>query len=251
MYFRYRACIYSIIHSFIFSIMVKYALKANTLGDESKGCIAVVSAVGAATLDDVIGHMITEGTGLTRPQAMAYFEKLSQSIEYFIGLGFSVSTPLFRTRTSISGVFTSKNDSFDAIRHQINVRTVSGVRLGKLEKNLSTVKTKLNKLFPSPEILTDGSTETENRRITPAGLAVLRGSLLKFDPKDVQQGIFFIATDNPAEETRAEIYTTLRSNEINFQIPALQPKDYTLVVKSSYYSWSIARKGELEYTLSV
>jgi len=231
--------------------MVKYALKANTLGDDTKGCIAVASAVGAATLDDVIGHMITEGTGLTRPQAMAYFEKLTQSVEYFIGLGFSVSTPLFRSRASISGTFKNKQDSFDASRHRINVRTISGIRLSRLEKNLSPMKIKLNKLFPSPEILTDGTTETDNDRITSGGLAVLRGSLLRFDPKNPEQGIFFIAADNPAEEIRAEVYTAMRSSEVNFQIPSLQPNDYILVVKSDYYGWSSIRKGELEYTLSV
>jgi hypothetical protein len=64
--------------------MVKYALRENTLGENSKGCIAVVSALGVASLEDIIGHMISEGTGLTRPQAMAYFEKLSQSVDYFI-----------------------------------------------------------------------------------------------------------------------------------------------------------------------
>ena len=231
--------------------MVKYALKANTLGDDTKGCIAIVSAIGAANLNDVIGHMIAEGAGLTRPQAMAYFEKLTQSVEYFVGLGFSVSTPLFRTRTSISGTFAGKNDSFDASRHRVNVRTVSGVRLSKLEKNLPTVKIKFNRLFPLPEILTDSSTDTENGRITSGGTAVLRGSLLKFNPKDAQQGIFFVAADNPAEEIRVEIYQTIRSNEITFQIPELQPNEYTLVVKSDYYSWSSVRKGELDCTLSV
>jgi len=231
--------------------MVKYALKANTLGDDTKGCIAIVSAIGAANLNDVIGHMIAEGAGLTRPQAMAYFEKLTQSVEYFVGLGFSVSTPLFRTRTSISGTFAGKNDSFDASRHRVNVRTVSGVRLSKLEKNLPTVKIKFNRLFPLPEILTDSSTDTENGRITSGGTAVLRGSLLKFNPKDAQQGIFFVAADNPAEEIRVEIYQTIRSNEITFQIPELQANEYTLVVKSDYYSWSSVRKGELDCTLSV
>ena len=231
--------------------MVKYALKENTLGEDSKGCLAIVSALGVATLEDVTGHMIAEGTGLTRPQAMAYFEKLSQSVEYFIGLGFTVSTPLFRTRTTISGTFENKYDSFDSARHQINVKTISGVRMNKLEKGLSAVKTKLNRLSPSPEIFTDAGTVTDNGRITPAGVAVLRGSLLKFDPKDGEQGIFFVAADNPAEEIRVENYTTIRSNEVNFQIPALEPKDYILVVKSSYYGWSTVRKGELDGTLSV
>jgi hypothetical protein len=231
--------------------MVKYALKENKLGEDSKGCLAIVSAVGAATIDDVIGHMIEEGTGLTRPQAMAYFEKLTQSVEYFLGLGFAVSTPLFRTRATISGTFNNKFDSFDPERHQINVRTISGIRLSKLEKDLSPVKTKLNRLFPSPEIFTDSTTETDNGAITSGGGAVLRGSLLKFDPKDTQQGIFFVPADNPAEEIRAQVYQIIRSNEVSFTIPALDPKDYFLVVKSSYYSWASVRKGEMENLLTV
>ena len=231
--------------------MVKYALRENTLGDDSKGCLAVVSAVGFANLEAVIGHMIDEGTGLTRPQAMAYFEKLTQSVEFFIRLGFSVSTPLFRSRATISGNFKNKYDSFDPERHQINVRTISGIRLNKLEKGLASVKTKLNRLFPSPDVLTDSTSDTENSRITSGGIAVLRGSLLKFDPKDSQQGIFFVAADNPAEEIRAENYTTIRSNEVNFQIPALDTKNYFLVVKSDYYSWTNVRKGEMESILTV
>ena len=231
--------------------MVRYALKENKLGEDSKGCLAIVSALGAATIDDVIGHMISEGTGLTRPQAMAYFEKLAQSVEYFIGLGFVVSTPLFRTRTTISGTFRDKFDSYDPARHQINVKTISGVRLSKLQRDLSTVKTKLNRLFPSPEILTDSTTETDNSKITSGGGAVLRGSLLKFDPADVQQGIFFVAADNPAEEIRVQVYQTLRSNEISFTIPILEPKDYSVTVKSTYYGWASVRKGEMENVLSV
>jgi len=231
--------------------MVKYALKDNKLGENTKGYIAVVSSLGTANLDDLIGYIIAEGTGLTRPQAMAYFEKLTQSVEYFVQLGFSVSTPLFRTRASISGTFANKADSFDSARHKINVRTISGIRLNKLETRLPTVKTKFNSLYPFPEALSDVSSETENGKLTIGGVAVLRGSLLKFDPLDVQQGIFFVAADNPAEEIRAEKYSTIRSNEVNFQIPELEPKDYILIVKSSYYSWSKVRKGEMDNVLKV
>jgi len=118
-----------------------------------------------------------------------------------------------------------------------------------LETGLPVVKTKFNSLFPSPESLTDASSETENTKLTPGGVAVLRGSLLKFDPNDVQQGIFFVAADNPAEEIRADKYATIRSSEVNFQIPALEAKDYILTVKSAYYSWTKVRKGEMENVL--
>ena len=231
--------------------MVQYALRENTLKGDPNGYIAEVNALGVATLDDIIGQMITEGSGLTRPQAMAYFEKLTQSVEYFINLGFTVSTPLFRLMTSISGTFTNKDDSFDPARHQINVRTISGVRLSKLEKELSTVKTRLNRSYPAPELLTDISTGMDNSRITGGGIAILRGSLLKFDPCDTKQGIFFTAADNPAEEIRVENYALIRTKEVNFQIPALDPKAYLLSVKSSYYAMSSVRKGEMEYLLTL
>ena len=231
--------------------MVTYALRENTLKGSPEGYIAVVNTLGVATLDDIIGQMITEGSGLSRPQAMAYFEKLAQSVEYFINLGFTVSTPLFRLRTSISGTFNNKDDSFDPARHQINVRASSGVRLNKLEKELSAVKTRLNRLFPSPEILSDTSTGTDNAQITGGGIAILRGSLLKFDPLDTQQGIFFAAVDNPAEEIRVKNYGLIRAKEVHFQIPPLEPKNYVLSVKSSHYAVSSVRKGEMEYMLTV
>jgi len=79
----------------------------------------------------------------------------------------------------------------------------------------------------------------------------LRGSLLKFNTQDAQQGIFFAAADNPAEEVRVQVYQTVRSNEVSFTIPALEPKDYFLIVKSSYYGWSNVRKGEMENLLRV
>jgi hypothetical protein len=102
-----------------------------------------------------------------------------------------------------------------------------------------------------PEILTDSSTETENSKITSGGSAVLRGSLLRFDPQDTRQGIFFVAADNPAEEIRVDIYITIRSTEVTLQIPVLEPKNYILIVKSSYYSRTSVRKGEMDCVLTV
>jgi len=101
------------------------------------------------------------------------------------------------------------------------------------------------------EIFTDSTTETDNGIITSGGGAVLRGSLLKFDPKNDGEGIFFVAADNPAEEIRATVYQTIRSNEVSFTIPAIEPKDYVLTVKSTYYGWASVRKGEMENLLTV
>ena len=65
--------------------MLQYALVENVMTTAPHNCIAVVSSPEVKGLNDVIDCMIAEGTGLTRPQAMAYFEKLTQTIEYFLG----------------------------------------------------------------------------------------------------------------------------------------------------------------------
>ena len=52
--------------------MINYMLVENSITAEKETCYAVVSSPGTKNLDDIITHMIEEGSGLTRPQAMAY-----------------------------------------------------------------------------------------------------------------------------------------------------------------------------------
>ena len=54
--------------------MLKYCLVDNRLAKDEKNFVAMVSSPVTMTLDKLIDEMISEGTGLTRPQALAYFE---------------------------------------------------------------------------------------------------------------------------------------------------------------------------------
>ena len=102
--------------------MINYILVENDITAENESCYAIVSSPGTKNLDDIITHMIEEGSGLTRPQAMAYFERLTQSVIHYANQGYSIATPLFRTRPTICGVFKGKGDKFDPERHQIKIR---------------------------------------------------------------------------------------------------------------------------------
>jgi hypothetical protein len=231
--------------------MLKYSLLENQLTTDLYSCIAVVSGQGKKNLDDIIDYMIAEGTGLTRPQAMAYFEKLVQSIEFFIRLGYSVSTPLLKIRASITGVFTDKNDSFDPLRHQVHVKTTSGTRLYKLEENLKVTKVQPNHPSPVIELFSDATTGRINDLATPGGIGVVKGSLLKFDPSDVRLGVFFISAEDPEAESRASVYSGVRPSEVHFQIPSsLTPGEYNLVVRAIVNSSEVIRKGEFIYTVT-
>ena len=61
--------------------------------------------------------------------ALAYYEKLIQIIEYFVGQGHRAVTSPVHIKPSISGVFMEPDDYSDSSCHQINIRTLSGLHL--------------------------------------------------------------------------------------------------------------------------
>jgi hypothetical protein len=231
--------------------MLKYALVENAMALDPSSCVAIVSSPESKNLDDVINFMVAEGTGLTRPQAMAYFEKLTQTILYFVGQGHSVATPLLRVRPTISGVFNNKSDNFDPSRHQVNIRATAGLRLRDLETNIKLEKVKASTQAPMPDTFTDVLSGESNFFATPGGIGVLKGQMLKFDVDDEQQGIFFVPVNDPATEIRVEAYSGIKPSEIHFQIPALETNDYYLVVKSIHKIGKSILKGELGTVINV
>ena len=81
-----------------------------------------------------------------RPQTPAYFEiliqfeKLIQMITYFLKEGNQVITPLFKVRPAITGVFDNNEAIFDPSRHNIHIRTSTGLRLYKFTSNIQLQK---------------------------------------------------------------------------------------------------------------
>ena len=226
--------------------MMTYALVENGLALGPFKCVAIVSSPEVKGLNAVIDHMVAEGTGLTRPQALAYFEKLTQTIEYFVGEGHRVVTPLLRVRPTISGVFDNKKDLFDPSRHQLNIRASAGLRLKKLPSKVKMEKVEVSQQAPLPVLFIDGNSEEINLFADPGGIGVLKGNRMKFDPSDTAVGIFFVAAGDPTNETRVEVYSGIKPSEIHFQIPTLPSGDYIIVVKTRSKNGNLILKGELK-----
>ncbi len=69
---------------------------------------------------------------------------------------------------------------------------------------------------PTPLLqrFTDLNTDTVNATFTPGQIASIKGSLLKFNEEDMQQGIFFISADNA--ETRVSRVVKNKPSELPF-----------------------------------
>ena len=223
--------------------MVDYAVIESTIPGIDK-CIATICGQKSRTLDDVIDHMIAEGTGLTRPQALAYFEKIVQIFEYFVQQGHRVVTPLVSVQPSIKGNFEDTEDMFDSSRHRIRIRSSSGIRMRKLESSVRLNKVDNKFREPAPKSLFDGTFREKNTKATPSGIASLYGKDLKFDQEDTQQGIFFISSTDV--ETRVDVYNRIKPAEVGFQIPALTSGEYTVEIRTISRTGGKLKKGILK-----
>ena len=228
--------------------MVNYAVIENSVLSDGSYMAKICNSE-SKELDDVIAYMVAEGTGLTRPQAYAYFEKLVQTFEYFLSQGHRINTPLLRVTPSIGGKMLGKRDVFDPTRHTLHIRSCSGTRLSALENAIKTKKVKYRKALPNPEEFTDSVTGVANLSATPGDIGVLRGNLLKFDKDDLAQGIFFIAENDPTQETRVSSYSGVKPAEVHCRIPNLVPGSYRLVVRA--FIGNNIREGEMDNLLTV
>ena len=232
--------------------MIKYILVENAITAENESCYAVVSSPGTINLDDIITHMIEEGSGLTRPQAMAYFERLTQSVIHYANQGYSIATPLFRTRPTICGVFKGKGDKYDPERHQIKIRGMEGQRLREMPIKIRKI-VKVTDSLQSPILytFTDVCSEEKNKTLTSCGMGVLAGKLLRFNAKDDRLGLFFVPVNDQKNKIRVKVYSGVRPSEIHFKIPELEAGEYKLIALTLSRSGKKILNGQLEETLKV
>ena len=231
--------------------MIRYSLTKNTMNPDSNGYIAKIKQLKKTGLDEILDHMTDEGTGLTRPQALAYFEKLIQTFEYFIEERGSVNTPLCCIQTSITGIFRDKQDTFDPKRHHIHLRIKPGIRLKNLKQRLKLQKEERPEQAPCPGFFLDIASKTFNETVTPQSIATLQGKNLKFDSEDLEQGIFFIPEDSSKSTVRVNAYSSITTTEVHFLIPSMPPGNYTVLIKSIMRRHTSIRSGILQPLVTV
>jgi len=211
--------------------MIKYCLVENALSENTKNYLAKVYRLENKNLDDILKYMVEEGSGLTRHQAMAYFERLTQAVMRFTEEGYSVSTPLFQVRTTISGVFNDMFDCYDPDRHELNIRISSGRRVQKFSKKIKLKKVSKSPSSPWLMSFIDAASQKADLIATPGNLAKLEGSNLKFDPHDNRQGVFFISREDQHVQFRAAVYSGITPSSVHLLIPALPAGKYGIEIR--------------------
>jgi hypothetical protein len=229
--------------------MIKYALAKNQMAKDKPNYVANVSCMDYKNYDDLIDIMVEEGSGLTRPQALAYFERLIQSVNRLLENGCTINTPLFKVRPTIKGVFETADDYFDPKKQKLSYTMCAGKRMKPVTANIELKKIKSS--LPVIKTYFDGVSRETNTIITPGGNAVIKGENLQFDPEDPEQGVFFCEVHHPKTAIRALSFMKNTFNEITFMVPRLEAGNYILKIKTCNSDKSIKSNGTLKQVLTV
>lgn len=230
---------------------LEYYLIPNHMTADPDDFMAVSSNSNTYTIEDIYKQMTREGSTITKAEALAVFEEITQAIAGILEEGHSIVTPLVNITSSVSGVFESEDDRFDPSRHKVRLNIANGLRLRELDGAISPVVGSSGMRQPSLLRFHDNGSETQNELITPNGGARIKGSLLKFDEEDDAQGIFFI---DQADNTEHRVEKPLLRNkpgELIFILPDLPAGDYRLEVRSLLNNTTTLRRGALSQDLTV
>lgn len=222
----------------------------NHLHPNGKNFMAVSSNTENYTLDDVFDCMVREGSTITKAEALAVFEEISQHIIEIVEDGNSVTTPLVNISSSVKGTFEDTDERFNPNDHRVRITIAAGKRLAKSASEISPQRVRGKKRRPHITYVKDIESDTTNKTITPNGPVRIIGSLLQFDEDDPDQGIFFVDTNNREEIKVASPIKNMPS-ELIFINPDLPAGTYSMEIRSIVYNTSKIRKGILNDSLRV
>lgn len=196
---------------------LRYGLVPNHLTDDPNDCMAVATDNDTVSVDSIVEKMIGKGSTVTKAEALSVIEEFEYAVVDAIQKGNNVNTDLFKIYPSVSGVFTDKQDGFDSQRHAVRLNLNPGKRLNEAIGNIELKKVDISSPGPVLQQFINLKNNVINESFSPGQIVSIKGSNLKFNAEDEEQGVFFIAADGV--ETKASNVIKNKPSELMFFVP--------------------------------
>lgn len=213
---------------------ISYSLIDNKLTPDPNDLRTQVQITSTATIEDLANDIVRPGSTVTKAEFLAIYEEFKTAVIRRAQRGESVVTDLFVLRPALTGVWRDASDVFDPRRHRGHLRLSASTLLRKAEAELRFVLVRaMSQSEPRPERVEDLLTDAVNGSLTKGNLAHLRGTNLKYDLSDPDQGLFFIKTSSSSAAVRVERVKKNTPSEQLFVVPSgLSAGVYRLEVRS-------------------
>lgn len=228
---------------------LRYGLVPNHLTDDPNDCMAVTTDNDTVNFEQIVERAIGKGSTVTKAEALSTVEEYEYAIVEAIKNGNNVITNLFKIFPSINGVFVDDEDGFDPARHSIKLNLNAGSRLKSIVDDIELKKVTITSPQPTIQRFTDLKNNVVNETFTPGQIVSIKGSYLKFNEEDEQQGIFFIADDS--SETKVTNVVKNKPSELMFFVPeSLVSGTFQVEVRTVFQNTKKLRVGRLLIDLS-
>ena len=228
--------------------MLKYALFLNKLTPEPLDCAARVVDVPAFNLDDIVKRATQEGKTMTEEEMYAAYSSIEKAMIDIISEGGSVQLSILNTAFTVSGVFDNDEEPFTEGKHQLNLKLYPSDSLVAAARQNRLKRVKAKEYAPEPTKLEDIASDTVNERLTPGNMACLKGTDLKFDLEQADEGLYVVSDRGPA--VKVEQLARNMPGELVFLVPAKLGKgSYWLEVRNR--SYQTLSTGRLKHPLVV
>ena len=239
---------------------IDFALFENNLTPDPDDYNAVVQLTRTADAETLIQRVLQQGSTLTEAVLRAAAVELARATKSLLLEGARVQLfDLADFWPRVKGVFVSGADGFDPARHRVDVAVTAAARL-RNEVRAEAVVRLVEAVKPAPSLsrFHDNGSGTTDDQLTPGHIGELRGSRLKCDPGQADEGVFFIEADGGETQVPAGAVQTNKPSKLLLLIPkTLTPGTYHLEVRArmgtppSGPDTRELRVGRLDATLTV
>ncbi|ACF14789.1 conserved hypothetical protein [Chloroherpeton thalassium ATCC 35110] len=219
--------------------MIKYALMENLLTARTDDYMAQPQDVRSHDLESITEKMLAKGTTITKTDTVAVLNSFFEVVSEITRDGESVNTELINTGFSIQGVFLGATDTFDSKRHSIKLNVNPGKALKKSLSDITLEKTASTDVLPQILEVKDSISGSVNESITSSGVVEIKGSLLKIEGDNQNNGVVFLDAQGAVHKV-----TTLVDNKparLIVLLPALPAGEYTLQITTQYSGGTILK----------
>jgi nucleoid DNA-binding protein len=228
-----------------------YYLQPNSFSENPKDCKARVVVNRSLDEDALIEEIAKLGTTLGKADARAFMTAFTSVVCHELAEGNSINLEILQMRAGIKGKFTDVSDVFDASRHARTIQFRAGKLLQKAVDKADI--SKVNRELPCPRLFqfNDVVSNTIDSKITPGGIASIKGNALSFDRTNTEEGIFLIDADGKAHAV-STIASITKGTLVFSNPPTLLSGTYKLQVRKHFgKSRPKLRTGEFNAKLTV
>ena len=210
---------------------IKYRIAERMIGGVTRFFARVVYSRDLDT-NEFLGNVIGMGSTLTMGDLKAAVEMINTGLQTEINRGNRVRLPWGVYYPAIRGSMEHAEGQYQSGRNKFVAKvTIPQAYTKSLSENGVPVKVRGGERNPVLKRLLDQVYDVANLVLTSNSVASLKGSDLKFNKNDPQQGVFLV--DEKGVKTRSPFYADITEQRVLFVVPQLeQGKVYRVCLKT-------------------